>query len=170
MIISAVGVGAEAGASYVVFGQEGNAGGVLNLADLNINRGFAINGIVETDRSGESVTNLGDVNGDGIDDLLVGAPQGSPGGLRDAGEAYVMFGRIELLGDANNDRAYTTEDAYLISRMAVGLDATFPAHQGLDPLLVADVNSDGIISALDSAIVYSVANGGTSNFILPDIN
>lgn len=173
-VVSAVGSNAEAGSSYVIFGKEaGNTfGATLNLSDLNINQGFSVNGIVETDRSGESVSDLGDVNGDGIDDLLVGAPQASPSEeLRDAGEAYVVFGRIENLGDVDNDGAYTNQDAYLISRMAVGLDSEFPAYPGIDPLLVADVNSDGFVSALDSAIVYSTANGsGTSNFILADFN
>lgn len=170
-VISAVGANNEAGTSYVVFGQETEFAGTLNLSDLNINQGFAIDGIVETDRSGESVGGLGDVNGDGIDDLLVGAPQANNfDAPRDAGEAYVVFGRIENLGDVDNDGAYTNLDAYEISRAAVGIVTEFEAYPGVDPLLVADVNSDGVISALDSAIVYSTANGGTSNFILPDIN
>ena len=40
------------------------------------------------DRAGGSVSSAGDVNGDGFDDLIVGAPFGDDGGL-DAGEAYV---------------------------------------------------------------------------------
>ena len=181
-IISAVGAGNEAGTSYVIFGTDAGFPGTLNLADLNINQGFAIDGIVggdgvsPGDRSGQSVSNLGDVNSDGIDDLLIGAPQASPligedsQAVRDAGEAYVVFGRIENLGDADADGAYTDNDTYLISRVAVGLDTEFAAYPGIDPLLVADVNSDGFISALDGAIVNSTANGGTSNFILPDIS
>ena len=179
-IISAANAEEGAGTSYVIFGTDAGFAGTLNLADLNINTGFAIDGIVGgeglSDRSGESVSNLGDVNNDGIDDLLIGAPQASPrigenlDPVRDAGEAYVVFGRVENLGDANRDGAYTNEDVDLISRVAVGIDTEFAAYPGIDPLLVADVNSDGFLSALDSAIVYSTANGGTSNFILPDIN
>ncbi|VEP16752.1 conserved hypothetical protein [Hyella patelloides LEGE 07179] len=183
-VVSAVGTGNNRGTSYVVFGQESGEAfaPTLNLADLNINQGFAIDGITGSqdltiaDRSGESVSNLGDVNGDGLDDLLVGAPQannfpvGQSDAIRDAGEAYVVFGRIENLGDVDNDGAYTNADAYGISRAAAGLITEFQAYEGIDPLLVADVNSDGVISALDSAIVYSAANDGTSNFILPDIN
>ena len=173
-IVSAVGADNEAGTSYVIFGED-EFEGTLNLSDLNINSGFAIDGIVggdgtiPGDRSGESVSGAGDVNGDGIDDLLVGAPQASPGELRDAGEAYIVYGRVENLGDVNNDNAYTNEDAYLISRVAVGLDSEFAAYSGIDPLLVADVNRDGVISAFDSAIVYSAANDGTSDFILSDL-
>ena len=174
-IIGAVGGSNGAGTSYVVFGREDGFPETLNLSDLNINTGFTIDGVKGVDeedligdRSGEAVSGAGDVNGDGIDDLLVGAPQRSVD-AEGAGEAYVVFGRVENLGDVNNDNAYTNEDAYLISRVAVGLASEFEAYSGIDPLLVADVNSDGVISALDSAIVYSAANDGTSNFILPDL-
>jgi hypothetical protein len=173
-IISATGSNEEAGTSYVIFGGEVGEtfGATLNLADLNINQGFSIDGILAGTRSGESVSDLGDVNQDGIDDLIIGAPQAVPTeDLGNAGEAYVVYGRVENLGDVDNDRAYTNEDVYLISRMAIGLDTEFAAYPGIDPLLVADVNSDGFVSALDSAIVYSTANNtGTSSFILPDIS
>ena len=177
-IISAIGTNEEAGTSYVIFGQDGEEpfDATLDLADLNINTGFAIDGIVETDRSGESVSDLGDVNNDGIDDLLIGAPQASPrigdsrDAIRDSGEAYVVFGRVANLGDVDNDGAYTDTDAFLISRVAVGLDAEFAAYPGIDPVLVGDVNSDGFVSALDSAIVESTVNGGTSSFILADFD
>jgi hypothetical protein len=44
------------------------------IADANNStRGFVINGEVANDRSGYSVSSAGDVNGDGLDDLIVGA-------------------------------------------------------------------------------------------------
>ncbi|MEO1149340.1 MAG: integrin alpha, partial [Cyanobacteria bacterium J06638_22] len=51
---------------------------VLNLSSLNGNNGFAINGIAEGDRSGVSVSGAGDINGDGIDDLIIGATEADP--------------------------------------------------------------------------------------------
>lgn len=170
-IIGAVGANGDTGSGYVIFGQEEGTEftPTLALSDLNFSQGFAIDGAIATDRVGESVSGLGDVNGDGIGDLLIGAPQASPDGVRDAGEAYVVFGRIENLGDANNDGDYTDEDAYLISRVAVGLDSEFAAYPGIDPLLVADVNSDGVISAFDSASIFYTANGIECSCALPDI-
>ena len=45
----------------------------LNLVDLNGSNGFTINGVNAFDFSGRSVSSAGDVNGDGIDDLIIGA-------------------------------------------------------------------------------------------------
>src|SRR4028119_595980 len=62
-----------AGQSYVVFGSNSGFAAGLNLSALNGSNGFAINGIAVGDGSGYSVSSAGDVNGDGIDDLIIGA-------------------------------------------------------------------------------------------------
>ena len=51
--------------------------------------GFRLDGIDAGDRSGRSVSNAGDVNGDGYADILVGARNAAPGGDNSAGETYV---------------------------------------------------------------------------------
>jgi hypothetical protein len=50
--------------------------------------GFVINGESEGDWSGYSVSNAGDVNGDGLDDLIVGAYRADPSGKISAGKSY----------------------------------------------------------------------------------
>jgi hypothetical protein len=55
--------------------------------------GFVINGESEGDWSGYSVSSAGDVNGDGLDDLIVGAYQADPSGKSRAGKSYVVFGK-----------------------------------------------------------------------------
>ena len=62
-----------AGESYVVFGSSEDWSEALNLSDLNGTNGFTINGIDADDISGWSVSSAGDVNGDGIDDIIIGA-------------------------------------------------------------------------------------------------
>ena len=40
----------------------------------------------------ESVSGAGDINGDGVDDLIIGAYVADPNGNSAAGESYVVFG------------------------------------------------------------------------------
>jgi hypothetical protein len=50
---------------------------------IEVQRGFVINGEAVSDYSGHSVSNAGDVNGDGLDDLIVGAYQADLSGKSD---------------------------------------------------------------------------------------
>jgi hypothetical protein len=57
-----------------VFGKQDNTD-VINLSVIAAGTGgFVINGESASDSSGYSVSSAGDVNGDGLDDLIVGAP------------------------------------------------------------------------------------------------
>ena len=65
----------------------------LELATIDGINGFRIEGIDAGDDSGRSVAGAGDVNGDGFDDVIIGAHRADPGGADRAGETYVVFGR-----------------------------------------------------------------------------
>ena len=82
----------SAGESYVVYGSDTRSAASLDLSDLNGTNGFQINGIDAGDYSGISVSSAGDVNGDGIDDLIIGALNADPDGNTSAGESYVVYG------------------------------------------------------------------------------
>lgn len=85
-----------AGDSYVVFGKAGGFGASVNLSAIAAGTGgFVIHGQNSNDRSGQSVASAGDINGDGFDDLIVGAVGGRAAGNAkpDAGNSYVIFGK-----------------------------------------------------------------------------
>ncbi|MBX9255762.1 FG-GAP repeat protein [Desmonostoc muscorum CCALA 125] len=105
----------RAGESYVVFGSSSGFGASFNLSSLNGSDGFVINGIDTRDSSGSSVSSAGDINGDGFDDLIIGAPGADPNGQSEAGKSYVVFGFASPTPTnkppvAVNDTATTKED------------------------------------------------------------
>lgn len=57
----------------------------MGLWSLDGSNGFVLNGIDTFDESGVSVAYAGDVNGDGIDDLIIGAQWADPNGKAGAG-------------------------------------------------------------------------------------
>ena len=85
-----------AGESYVIYGRGTEFSSALEFSDLDGTFGYVLEGIVEGDRSGSKVSGAGDLNGDGINDLLIAAPSASPNGQFRAGETYVVFGRATL--------------------------------------------------------------------------
>ena len=70
--------GDYSGASYVVFGKDDGKAVELSTIEEGSGGDFVINGGGEADRSGFSVSSAEDVNGDGLDDLIVGAPNNDP--------------------------------------------------------------------------------------------
>jgi hypothetical protein len=92
-----------AGRTYVVFGrdtaQSGDFPAAFPLGRLlpagggDGSTGFVLKGVDGGDISGSSLSAAGDVNGDGIGDLIIGAPQVDQGPRQRVGNTYVVFGR-----------------------------------------------------------------------------
>ncbi len=85
----------------------------------------------------------GDVNGDGITDLIVGAPHATVGGQSEAGQVLIYFG----------GRAFDANADVTLSSPEPGLEAHFGAV-----LATGDVNGDGIRDVLIGA-PGATANG-----------
>ena len=91
LLIGANGHAEIAGRSYVVFGgSKVGMSGLLSLADLNGINGFKLDGEVAGDSSALPVSFTKDINGDGVTDLLIGAPYHN----NSMGRSYVVFGDV----------------------------------------------------------------------------
>ena len=116
----------NAGIVHVIFGQTGLVASAVDLLTYNTgSAGFRIFGAAANYECGYSIASAGDVNHDGIDDLIVGCYLADPSSRTDAGMAYVIFGHsmstaftdldlasftsgeegFKILGGAGNDRA-----------------------------------------------------------------
>ncbi len=86
--------GSDSGSSYVLFGKASGFDGEITLSDLDNSNSIRLDGAEEDDESGTWVSGAGDVNGDGFDDLMIGAP-----GADSYGSSYVIFGRSDFTGN-----------------------------------------------------------------------
>ena len=131
----------EAGETYIVYGGASAPGtdGVLDLSDLDGTNGFILNGIDEYDYSGISVSSAGDVNGDGYDDLIIGAYGADSGGRRDAGETYVIYGGASAPGTGGRFNLSTLDgtDGFILG----GIDGFDESGRSVSS--AGDVNGDG---------------------------
>ena len=73
----------------------------LNLSILDGTNGFRLDGVMAGDRSGSAVSGAGDVNGDGLADLVIGATKPIPTDGRD--RLFGGPGRDRLFGGAGRD-------------------------------------------------------------------
>jgi hypothetical protein len=85
----------SAGAAFVVYGRNAVDAGNVDLARIGARRsdGFRIDGAAAGDQAGKAVAGAGDVNGDGLDDVIVGAPTAAEHGRLGSGSAYLVYGR-----------------------------------------------------------------------------
>jgi Ca2+-binding RTX toxin-like protein len=154
LIIGAPITGATPGKAYVVFGQATGYAPVLNLATLTAGQGFAINGLQNFDLMGESVASAGDVNGDGFDDVIIGARDATVGALASAGESYVIFGKGSSFGTSFDLATLDGTNGFRIQGAADG------DRSGKSVASAGDINGDG----LDDLVVgaFRAGAGGTS--------
>lgn len=145
--------GTDAGAAYVILGTD-KGFDTINLATIAAGLGgFKIIGENAGDLTGRPISSAGDVNGDGFDDLLVGAYYNDAGGTN-TGAAYVLFGKDSGFGTVNLDD------------IAVGSTAGFKiigengdVGVGFSVASAGDVNGDGF----DEIIVGAPFNTAGGN-------
>ena len=79
--------------AYVIFGKASVFPAALEVSALNGSNSIALFGVATSDGTGSPVSGAGDVNGDGFDDVIVGAWTADPNGISAAGQSFVVYGR-----------------------------------------------------------------------------
>ena len=155
-----------AGQSYVVFSSNSGFGAGLDLSTLDGSNGFAINGIAASDWSGSSVSSAGDVNGDGIDDLIIGARLADPNGTS-SGQSYVVFGQGTT--PTNQPPVANTDSATTAQNTAVTLEAsTLLANDtdaNGDTLSLTEVSNpvNGSVTVSNGNVIFTPSTNFTGN-------
>ncbi|MCF6227604.1 MAG: integrin alpha, partial [Planctomycetes bacterium] len=92
----------------------------FDLGSLGNDNGVSITGIGAFDFSGSAVSNAGDINGDGIDDFIIGAQGADTNGNLGSGQAYIIFGSDTGLGTNINLGDLDGTNGFAVNGLAAG--------------------------------------------------
>lgn len=140
--------GTGAGAVYLIYGQ------ASALTSASLSTAVEFTGEAAGDAAGNSVSGAGDVNMDGYDDFLVGAPLNNDA-ASDAGAAYLVYGQAAPLTSASLSTAveFTGEAASDRSGNSVSNGGDINNDGSPDILISSRLSDDG---AVDAGAVYVV--------------
>jgi hypothetical protein len=143
--------GTDAGKTYLFLGANITTGGSFQLSAADA----SFVGEAAYDRSGYSVSSAGDVDGDGLDDLLIGAVQNGDGG-QFAGKTYLFLGASIAAGGSFN---LSAADASFVGENGGN-------YSGRSVSSAGDVDGDGLDDLLIGAPDYGGGNRGKSYLFL----
>lgn len=135
---------AAAGKTYIVYGHNNGFSAELDLSTLDGSNGFVLNGVTAEDLAGGAISAVGDLNGDGIDDMAIGASGAAPDGLNDAGLVHVVYGGGDFgasfdLANLNGQNGFTVSGSNEFDYVGLALSGG------------GDVNDDGVDDLIVSA-------------------
>ena len=160
------------GSVYVLFGQRnGGFTDPMNVSGSTLNgiNGFRMDGIATTTKIASSLA-VGDVNGDGIADIIMGTNTATVNGVANKGQVFVVFGHTGSWVGSNNG-VYTldaTASGLIDGVHGFRLDhnpsnvSTLTAYMGL---ATADINGDGYSDIIIGAPSWNPGFAAPNNSI-----
>jgi predicted Fe-Mo cluster-binding NifX family protein len=164
IIIGAPGANDKSGKSYIIFGKATRFTDI-DLSTLNSAQGFRIIGEDVGDRSGTSVSSAGDINGDGYDDIIIGAPYKT--NIYPDGGSYIIFGKASGYSDINLNTLSNAQGFRIIGTDSPSFSES--ANTGGSVSSAGDINKDGyddIIIGASGARAYNTLNGAGISYII----
>jgi hypothetical protein len=163
----------EAGTVYIIYGRASTAVVTsIDLASSLAGKGIKIGGAAAGNHVGSAISGAGDVNDDGVHDLIIGCTGCDPQGRVDAGAAYLIYCSHSM---TDIDLAEYTQRA--IVRIAGASSGDLLGASVCDS---ADVNGDGfadlLLGAPGTETEYGVETGcvhviyGASNNLPTDVD
>ena len=158
------------GDTYLIFGSASGHDGQLDLGALNGHEGFIIQGRNIGDQSGSSVSSAGDINGDGFDDILIGAASSREAGFGSSdGQSYIIYGSAEFGRSTttltDGDDVFSARDTIVVH--AGDGDDIIDGLGGSDYLYGEGGHDDmfggGGNDMLDGGLGDDILNGGTGD-------
>ena len=146
----------EPGEVWLVYGKKSGYKASTRFSSLSDSEGFRIEGIDAGDKAGFSVNTAGDVNKDGYDDIIIGAP----GAANKKGESYVIFG-----GDFTGDSTITgssSDDLITVSSTSIGSAAELRDNP-LTPGNTVNTSSETHDLCLGSSVPVTSYQGNRSD-------
>jgi len=151
--------GLNTGQTYIILGKASGWSMDTNLSLANA----SFWGENDNDNSGKSVSGIGDVNGDGYDDFVIGADYNDAGGS-DAGQTYIIFGKasgwsMDTELGTSSDASFWGENASDNSGKSVSGIGDINGDGYDDFAIDAENNDDGAPNAGQTYIILGKASG-----------
>jgi VCBS repeat-containing protein len=156
----------DTGTAFVLFSTVNPQGGTFDGAPLNGTNGYRVFGNASGDRLGFGV-DIGDVNGDGIGDVVLGAP-GVDGAGTNRGAVYIIYGSATAPTLSNLDLSTLVGSSGTVAGLTVArIDGPTTDNAAFgSSIAVGDFNGDGradiAIGADGTGDVFLVYGRGTA--------
>ncbi|MEM7782457.1 MAG: DUF4347 domain-containing protein [Planctomycetota bacterium] len=160
----------NAGESYLILGQTNNLTAEVDLESLTRasggdgSRGMILQGISKNDLSGSQFTQLGDVNGDGLDDIGIGVANADVNGKINSGQTFVVYGSqqldaeksLQLLADGDGTEGFAINGVKSHDQYGGSLQSADIDRDGLNDLVISTqfADANGLVDSGQTFVVY----------------